>query len=559
MQPVKIRLGEILVQNNLISKDDLEKALLKGKQTGRKLGRVLVETGRLSESDISKAVANQLKIPFTELTELSLDPENVNKLPENVARKLLVLCIQTSPVYQIAMSDPADVYAYDEIKKLIKTDFDIVATTETSIYQAIDRYYQKSQNIQAIAKELSTSVKDDAFDFAQLQNVGSEEAPVVRLLQSIFEDAIRSRASDIHIEPMESKLVIRFRIDGALYIKNESDVKIGAAVVQRLKLISGLNISEKRLPQDGRFNMRVNASVFDVRIATSPTSFGEAVVMRILNQNAGLLSLERIGMSSEHLSILHDALDHPHGMILVTGPTGSGKTTTLYGALNSLNQSYTKIITVEDPVEYRIDGISQIQVHEKIGLSFHSALRSILRQDPDVILIGEMRDQETVDAALRASMTGHLVLSTLHTNDAASAPARLIDMGAEKFMVASSLHLVMAQRLVKLNCPKCRKPHNLNETEYGWLKYHFKEEDIKNTTFYKGTGCDYCSGTGFYGRSGVYEILQMNKNLVNALYEKDIHGFTSVARESLRGHTLSFGAANLSLTGNCSVAEAKKI
>lgn len=564
MRPEKIRLGEILVNQQLLSQENLDKALLKGKQSGNKLGRVLVNMNILTEEDIAKAVAKQLKFPFLDLNTVNPAAHTLDLLPELTARKhsALVLDRSLDGTIKIAMSDPADVFAYDEIeKKLNNARIEMVIATESSISAAIDRLYRRTGEITELAGELSREIADDdAFDFNQLLGVGSEEAPVVRLLQTIFEDAIASRASDIHIEPMERHLLIRFRIDGSLHIQNKADPKISAPLVQRLKLISNLDISEKRIPQDGRFNMRAHKNIIDVRIATAPTAHGEAVVMRILNQNAGLLSVDRIGMPPDVLKAFKNALERPQGMILVTGPTGSGKTTTLYGGLNALNHPDVKIITVEDPIEYRIEGINQMQVHEKIGMTFDTSLRSILRQDPDVILIGEMRDPVTVEAALRASMTGHLVLSTLHTNNAKSVPARMVDMGAEKFMIASSLHLVLAQRLVRVNCERCSEPYHPTETEIGWLLANTPPDYAgKKVQFYKGKGCSHCSNTGFHGRAGVYEMLVMDEELVKSLYDSSPYAFTELAEKKMGFNTLGYQAARLTLDGKTPISEARRI
>ena len=561
MRPAKIRIGEILVQKQLISQADLDKALARGKLTGKKLGRVLVETGMIGENEIAQALANQIGCPYLDLKTKSLTPKTVALLPEQLARRAGSIAADRSADGKllVAMSDPADVFSYDEIAKALNEDFVVAVATESDIFAAIDRYYRKTDEIEALAGALSKEVSEDVIDFANLASIGSDDAPVVKLLQTVFEDAVASRASDIHIEPMERKLVIRFRIDGVLHVQNNADPKIAGAVCQRLKLISGLNISERRLPQDGRFNIRVHKNVVDVRIATTPTAHGEAVVMRILNHNTGLLSLDRIGMSEYHLNLFKDALARPQGMILVTGPTGSGKTTTLYSALNAINEPTNKIITVEDPIEYRIEGINQIQVHEKIGLTFSSCLRSMLRQDPDVILIGEMRDTDTVENALRASMTGHLVLSTLHTLDAKSTPARLLDMGAEKFMVASSLHLVVAQRLMRLNCPQCKIKCTPSETELGWLYSQMPETKGKEFAFYRGSGCSHCANSGYYGRCSVYEMLVMDKELVTALYDKDILSFTELAGKKIGSRTIAKSAAMLALKGHSTLTEARKI
>ena len=366
------------------------------------------------------------------------------------------------------------------------------------------------------------------------------------------------RASDIHIEPQEHKLYIRFRIDGVLHQQTEADLKIATALVLRLKLMSGLEISEKRLPQDGRFQIKVRQQSVDVRISTMPTIYGESVVMRLLIQNAEGFSLEKLGMPSEMLVRFRKLLHRPDGMILITGPTGSGKTTTLYAALSELNSTTTEIITVEDPVEYRLPGINQVQVNEKIGLDFTRILRSTLRQDPDIILIGEMRDHETAQIGLRAAMTGHLVLSTLHTNDAAISPIRLIDMGVPRFMVAMSLLAVIAQRLVRLVCESCIHDSVPEPFEQTWLKLELGDT-LDKYSFVRGRGCPRCNGTGYQGRIGVYELLEMNTELTDAANLDDTHIFVKLARQQMAGKTLRSSAVAMAVAKRTTVSEAMRI
>jgi MSHA biogenesis protein MshE len=381
---------------------------------------------------------------------------------------------------------------------------------------------------------------------------------VVRLLQTVFEEAVRTRASDIHIEPQEDALVIRFRIDGVLHIQTQADVKIGSALVLRLKLMSGLDISEKRLPQDGRFNVKVRGTPVDVRISTLPNQFGESVVMRLLNRGTGLLGLERLGMPPKMLARVRAAISRHSGMILVTGPTGSGKTTTLYAILNALNTPEKKIITVEDPVEYRLKGINQVQVHDKIELGFDRVLRSALRQDPDIILVGEMRDHVTAEIGLRAAITGHLVLSSLHTNDAASTPIRLLDMGVPRYMVGLSLHLVLAQRLVRVICDNCARPHDPDPHEREWLRRVLGERAAAIQCRH-GEGCVNCNGTGFLGRTGVYEMLEMTRPVVEAAADENPTLFVRAAQEQIGADTLRGDALRLVALGRTTVGEAMRI
>jgi MSHA biogenesis protein MshE len=366
------------------------------------------------------------------------------------------------------------------------------------------------------------------------------------------------RASDIHIEPQESRLQIRFRIDGVLHLQTEADIKIAASLALRLKLMSELDISEKRLPQDGRFSIKVRNQNVDVRISTMPTQYGESVVMRLLNQGGGVLLLDSIGMPAEMMTRLRKIIHRPNGLVLVTGPTGSGKTTTLYGALAELNALERKLITVEDPVEYRLPGVNQVQINEKIELSFARVLRSALRQDPDVVLVGEMRDQETAQIGMRAALTGHLVLSTLHTNDAISTPIRLLDMGVPQYMVASSLQVVLAQRLVRVNCESCLEEVELLPAEREWLRIELGET-VDAHRYQHGRGCSHCNGTGYHGRTGVYEMLEMTTALAHAANSNDINRFVAIAQTQMAGKTIRHYAVQLVLAGKTTVSEGMRV
>ncbi|MBA3904650.1 MAG: MSHA biogenesis protein MshE, partial [Rhodocyclaceae bacterium] len=411
-----------------------------------------------------------------------------------------------------------------------------------------------------LAQELTAELGEGPVEFSDLLGLtpGLEEAPVVKLLQTMFEDAIQVRASDIHIEPQERNLRIRFRIDGMLHVQTEADSKIATALVLRLKLMSGLDISEKRLPQDGRFNVKVRNNPVDIRISTMPTQYGESVVMRLLNQATGLIGLEALGMPPLVLDRLRHAIRRPSGMVLVTGPTGSGKTTTLYAALKEINTTEKKIITVEDPVEYRLPGINQVQVHEKINLGFDRVLRSALRQDPDIVLVGEMRDQVTAEIGLRAAITGHMVLSTLHTNDAMGTPIRLLDMGVPRYMVALSLQLVLAQRLMRVVCETCMKPHTLLPHEHEWLRYELGDQ-VDRHRYVEGAGCSHCNGTGYLGRTGIYEMLEMTAGVVEAANHADPAVFMQVARQQMAGETLRRDAVRRVTGGRTTVEEAMRV
>lgn len=573
MLPMKVKLGEILVGQKLLTEAELQTYLAKAKQTGKKLGRVLVDSRRIPETQLVQALANQLGIEFIHLEKMSVSADLARTLPEKEARRWSSVVIGKSEAalgvpsqYVVAMSDPADVYVQDEIRRFLKGEFSIKAATEEAILGVVDRVHRKTNEIDSHAEALTREFSGSNGDTLDLAKIGveasGEDAPVVRLLQTIFEDAIARRASDIHIEPMERMLLVRIRVDGTLHVLTESDPKIAAPVAQRLKLISGLNISERRLPQDGRFNIKVHRHIIDVRIATSPTAFGETVVMRLLNQNSAHFDMDQLDMPPATREAFQGALERPQGMILVTGPTGSGKTTTLYSALTRLNSTEIKLITIEDPIEYRIAGLNQIQTHEKIGLSFNTALRSILRQDPDVILVGEMRDSETVEAALRASMTGHLVLSTLHTNDAKSAASRLIDMGAEPFMVSQSLHLVLAQRLVRLVCPHCAVSYAPTASEDAWSDRLARDASAGAATgaslFRTGLGCDHCANTGYLGRTVIYEHLLMDRKLMGALAQ-GAQQFADAGAVAIGAATLSHHANELARKGLITVKEARRV
>ncbi len=559
-RPEKIRLGETLLLQKLISQEQLKLALDEQRRSGRKLGRVLVEHGFVTEDQICEGLARQFDIPYLNLKFLNVAPAIARKLPEMHARRHRALLLEERKnSYLVGMSDPSDLIAYDEIARVLKRDIDLAVVNESLLLQTLDRVYRRTDEISGLARALEQDVGDAYIDVSSLGASASvEDAPVVRLLQSLFEDATQVNASDIHIEPQEHRLHVRFRIDGMLVLQTEADAKIGPPLVLRLKLMAGLDISEKRLPQDGRCNIRARDQQVDVRISTMPTQYGESVVLRLLNQSSGTRGLDRLGMPPDILARVRAIAQRSSGMMLVTGPTGSGKTTTLYSALSEINTVEKKIITVEDPVEYRLAGISQVQVNEKIDLSFGRVLRSVLRHDPDVILVGEMRDQETAQIGLRAALTGHLVFSTLHTRDAASTPLRLIDMGAPAYMVSTSLHAVLAQRLVRVVCESCAEPIEPDAHERAWLQA--SEESIPSgARFMHGRGCSHCNGTGFRGRNGVYELLEMDATLVEAVNRNDPAGFMAAAQAGMRGRTIRSHALALAAVGRTTVAEVMRV
>jgi MSHA biogenesis protein MshE len=534
----KIRIGDLLIQNGLISEDQLMAALAEQKKTGRKLGRALIELGYVEEDKLLNLLSQQLEVPFVQLRHYQFNQDLIKKLPETLARRFRALVLdEQQGELLVGMADPMDLMAYDEIARVVNQPINVAVIRESELLNTLDMVYRRTDEISSLAVELDSELEDDAFDLANLTATGDDsDAPVVKLLQSIFEDAVQARASDIHIEPDESVVRIRQRIDGVLQEQVMKETRINAALVLRLKLMSGLNISEKRIPQDGRFNIRVKSKSIDVRLSTMPTQYGESVVMRLLDQTEGILSLEKIGMPAKVLSRFRVAITRPHGLVLVTGPTGSGKTTTLYGSLSELNKPEVKIITAEDPVEYRLPRITQVQVNPKVGLTFASVLRACLRQDPDIVLVGEMRDQETAEIGLRAAMTGHMVMSTLHTNDAIGSAMRLIDMGAEPYLVASSLQGVMAQRLIRRICPNCAKDYHPTTQESIWLSSMLqknKDTGADKTlpdAFKQGSGCYQCSNTGYKGRIGIYEWLEMDDRTLSALRRGDSDAFAAAAK-----------------------------
>ncbi len=528
----KIRLGDLLVESGLITEQQLDLALKEQKKLGRKLGSTLIELGMIDEDSILNLLSNQLGIPLIDLTNYSFDESVVRQLSESIARRYRAIVLEDRPRdYLVGMADPTDLYALDEIQAKLPKPVSQAIVRERDLLQAFDRVYRRTEEISALAEELGQELSSGSEDLRDLLQAEMTDAPVAKLLQSIFEDAVQVGASDIHIEPDKEVIRIRQRVDGVLHEQEMKEIQIAPAVVVRLKLMAGLNISEKRLPQDGRFNMSVNGREIDVRISTMPVQYGESVVMRLLDQTRGALDIEQLGMRDELLHRFRKQIHQPHGMVLVTGPTGSGKTTTLYAALKLLNQPQSKIITVEDPVEYRMPRINQVQVQPKIGLNFAAVLRSALRQDPDIIMVGEMRDRETVEIGVSAAMTGHLVLSTLHTNDTVSTATRLLDMGVEGYLLATTLRAVLAQRLVRRVCESCAEDYQPDIYEATWLRDRLYL-DASQYRYKKGKGCLHCGFTGYRGRIGVYELLEMNSELAEALRREDTQEFVEAAERA---------------------------
>ncbi|HET7133021.1 MAG TPA: GspE/PulE family protein, partial [Gammaproteobacteria bacterium] len=448
----------------------------------------------------------------------------VTKLPETHARRHRALVLKEDQRgYLVGMADPTDLHAYDELARLLGKPIRLALAKEATLLKTIDSIYRRTDEIVSLAEELDEELSEADVDLQALAaEEGSPDAPVIKLIQSMFEDAVQVNASDIHIEPDERCLRIRQRVDGLLQEQVIEGNRVGQALITRLKLMCGLDIAEKRKPQDGRFSIKVDDKALDVRVSTMPIYHGEAIVLRLLDHSASQLSFDQLGMPDEIAARFKTLTERSSGMVLVTGPTGSGKTTTLYAALNHLNSPATKIITAEDPVEYRLPRVNQVQVNFKIGLTFAAILRNALRHDPDIVLVGEMRDHETVEMGLRAAMTGHLVFSTLHTNDAASAVSRLLDMDAQGYLIAAALDGVLAQRLVRRVCDNCAHPAELGVHHAAWLGRYLGAEQLRAGKFMEGVGCTYCNMTGYKGRIGVYELVEIDAGMADAIRRNDL-------------------------------------
>jgi len=557
--PQKVRIGDLLVERGVLTQEQLMMTLDEQKRSGKKLGRTVVDLGFISEDSLLLELSTYFAMPYIDIARFQFDSEITRRLPESLARRYrAIILMEEQDQYFVGFVDPLDILAVDEIQRALKCNITPAFVKEQDVLNAIDRIYRRTEQIASIAGELDDELSESDLDLESLlAESDASEAPVVRLLQNIFEDAVQVAASDIHIEPDESVLRVRLRIDGELQEQVMKEKRVVSALVSRLKIMSGLDIAEKRLPQDGRFNIRILNRSIDVRLSTLPTQYGEAVVMRLLDQSQGLLSLDNIGMPDKIKERFATIITRPHGMVLVTGPTGSGKSTTLYASLNTLNDPHKKIITAEDPVEYRLPRINQVQINSKIDLTFAKILRTALRQDPDIILIGEMRDTETTEIALRAAMTGHLVLSTLHTNDAISSAMRLMDMGADSYLVASSLRAVIGQRLIRKICQNCKTVYTLTPQERSWLQG--MGEDPDKHTFYAGSGCHHCSNTGYTGRTGVYELLELDDAMLDALRKNDTALFTQEAKNSDLYLPLSLCALDYAIEGRTSIQEVFKI
>jgi MSHA biogenesis protein MshE len=555
-------LGRVLLEQGLVRPEQLMQALDEQSRTGQLLGRLLVAMQAVSEEQVAQAVALQLDVPFVDLRRYDVHPETVRLLSELQARRHAAVVLEDcGDSYLVGVVDPTDLRNQDALAALLKRQVDLAAITNEQLHATIDRVYRKTEQIGAFAREVEREIgqQDEVIDLMSMGgSISDEDAPIVKLLQTIFDDAARVNASDIHLEPQEHALVVRFRIDGVLHRQVEADARIASALIVRLKLMAQLDIAERRLPQDGRISIKSGEARFDIRMSTLPTQFGECIVLRLLRQGGTRLALREL-LPSWMQESFESAIHSPHGIVLVTGPTGSGKTTTLYAALAVLNQPSVKIVTAEDPVEYRMSGINQVQINDRVELTFARVLRSLLRQDPDILLVGEIRDSETADIAVRAAMTGHTVLSTLHTNDAASTAVRLLDMGVPGYMIATTLRGVVAQRLIRINCTYCAEPYDPPADERAWVAYHATAEELAAARFRRGRGCSRCGGVGFSGRRGVFEMLHTSQPLIQALQQADVRMIERLAREQIGRRTLAHGAVATALDGRTTVAEAMTI
>ncbi|RUO55182.1 GspE/PulE family protein [Idiomarina fontislapidosi] len=554
---LKMRLGDLLVHEQVISEQQLESALKEQQVSGRKLGATLIDLDYITEEQLLDFLAQQLKLERVSVADRKINPKDVERLPEVQARRYRALVIEADDeTALVGMSDPADLAAVDAVTQhLAPREVNLAVVSEGELLSAFDSLYRRTKEIETFASQLQTEY-EETEDFtlgADSLDDDDDDATVAKLLKSIFEDAVQVRASDIHIEPDQNMLRIRQRVDGVLQENILDETNIANALVLRLKLMAGLDISERRLPQDGRFNIKVKKHSIDVRVSTMPVQYGEACVMRLLDQSSGILSLDQVGMPPDILKRVRHLIHRPHGMLLVTGPTGSGKTTTLYGALSELNTEEKKVITVEDPVEYRLPRISQVQVSNKIGLDFARVLRTTLRQDPDIIMVGEMRDHETVEIGLRGAITGHMVLSTLHTNDAITSAMRLIDMGAPSYLVAAALRGVIAQRLVRRVCERCAQDDAPDEAQRAILEH--LEKGSCDSTFKKGAGCQNCNHTGYRGRIGVFELLEMNGAMMDALRQQDTQRFAEAAKKAKGYRSMANVALDFAKQGITSINE----
>ena len=563
------RLGELLVREQLISPEQLQKAQESAKKAGERLGNSLIKLGVVKEEDLTQFLSKQYGVPAINLSEFDIESEIIALIPKDVARKHRVVPINRADrTLIVAMSDPSDIFALDDLKFLTGYNIEMVVASEAAIAEALVRYYDASTDMSTFNFDEMLGDMAEDVDFAKNESDeenaldlerASEDAPVVKLCNVILLNAIKQGASDIHIEPYEKSYRVRYRVDGVLKEEMSPPLKLKAALTSRIKIMSHLDIAERRLPQDGRIKLKMGrGKEMDFRVSVLPTLFGEKIVMRLLDKGNLQLDMTKLGFEAGQLKDFKKAIDAPFGMVLVTGPTGSGKTTTLYSALQELNQVSDNISTAEDPVEFNLPGINQVQMHEDIGLNFAAALRSFLRQDPDTIMIGEIRDFETAEIAVKAALTGHMVLSTLHTNDAPSTVTRLLNMGVEPFLVTASVNVVEAQRLIRKICANCKEPIATPKDELKTV-LNVKDEEIDTATCFKGVGCNVCNGTGYKGRIAVYEVMLFG----DALKELVLQGGSAaeVKAEAIRQgmRTLRMCGITKVCTGTSTIEEVARI
>lgn len=563
MNGKKAQLGEILLEKKLINNDQLQAALATQKATGQKIGKILVDANIISEAILLQTLSEQLKIPFVELSHYTAPKNLTYTLPENHARFFqAILLDETDKEYVVGMVDPLNIFAIDELERILGRPIKPVLVSESGLLATLDQLYRRTGEIHTFAGKLASELKPSAAAIASEKDdaVKKSDPAVIKLLNSLFEDAIQINASDIHIEPAEKILRIRLRVDGLLQeqIIPLTEEHIGTALSRRLKLMAGLNMSETRLPQDGRFDIKVRELPIDVRLSIMPTQYGESIVMRLLNKASKIIDLNTTGMPQSMLERYRQLIRIPYGIILVTGPTGSGKTTTLYGSLVEINDVTKNIVTIEDPIEYRLERANQVQVNTQIELTFARILRATLRQDPNIILVGEIRDQETASIAMRAALTGHLVFATLHTRDAANTALRLIDIGVEGYLVASTVRAILAQRLMRYICDSCIEDYKPSTPELNYFAGFFGDV-VKTSTFKHGVGCSHCNHTGYKGRFGIFELLEMNVPMGDALRNNDSHAFMQAANANKKWPSLLEHAFEMARQGITTLSEVMRI
>jgi type IV pilus assembly protein PilB len=537
------KLGELLVQEKVIDPLQLEQAMKEQRQSGGKLTNALVKLGFVDEGKITDILAKQYNVPSIDLNTFTIDPNAIKKISKSVCEKYLILPISISGnTLVVAMADPSNIFVKDDLTFLTKCKIQPVVSSETAIRAAIERSYETKVSYESIMTEMEKeSVSDSADDVISDLEGDKEEAPVIQFVNLMLNEAIKLKASDIHIEPYEKNYRVRFRIDGALYEKIQPPPAVAAAISSRIKIMSKMNISERRRPQDGRLKIKTKSNKeMDFRVSILPSLFGEKIVLRLLDKGNLQLDMTKLGFEADDLKKFKAGIYKPYGMALITGPTGSGKTTTIYSALADLNTPDVNISTAEDPVEFNLEGINQVQMNREVDLDFAAALRSFLRQDPDIIMVGEIRDLETAEVAFKAALTGHLVVSTLHTNDATSTIHRLIDMGVEPFLVSSAVNVVVAQRLVRRNCDHCKTEVQVDPATL--IDMGALENEISSYKVMKGEGCSRCNDTGYKGRIAIYEVLEMNEAIKQAVYE-------NISSDELKKKAIQLGMRTLRMSG----------